>query len=132
MAGSCRGRVLYLGKMRHAQLLPVLQHARAVVLPSRMDNLPNTCIEAMAQGQVVIGTRGTSFEQLLEDGESGVLCDVDDPAGLMAAIETVLHDPAMARTMGERARLRVERLAGPEPLQQLLALYSRILENRQE
>lgn len=125
MAGSCRGRVLYLGKMPHAQLVPVLQHTLAVILPSRIDNLPNTCIEAMAQGKVVIGTRGASFEQLIDDGENGLLCDIDDAAGLKAAVERVLQDPEASLAMGERARQRVGRLAGSAPLQELMAFYSK-------
>ena len=123
MAGPCRGRVLYLGKMRHCQLLPVIRQALAVVLPSRMDNLPNTCIEAMAEGKAVIGTRGTSFEQLIEDGVSGLLCDVDDPTALRASIERLLAEPGLTASLGEKARARIAQLSGAQPLQNLLDFY---------
>jgi len=74
-AGQNRGRVLYLGVMHHEYLYPIVQNAHAVVLPSLIDNLPNTCLESMALGKIVIGTRGASFEQLIEDGISGFLAE---------------------------------------------------------
>ncbi len=69
-AGALHYKIIYPGVLPHAQLLPIIEHASAVVLPSRIDNFPNTCLEAMACGKIVIGTRGTSFEQLIDDGIS--------------------------------------------------------------
>ena len=89
-AGIHRDRVLYLGKMRHKQLYPIIEQARLVVLPSRIDNFPNTCIEAMAQGKITIGTAGASFEQLISDGENGFLCKIDDSRSLLDTIEKAL------------------------------------------
>jgi glycosyltransferase involved in cell wall biosynthesis len=132
MAGSCRGRVLYLGKMRHRHLLPFLRGAVAVVLPSRLDNLPNTCIESMAEGKVVIGTRGTSFDQLIEDGHNGLLCDVDDAQGLHDAIEKVLADPDLAKSLGEKAKAGIAKLSDDQPIEKLIDYYQRALRREGE
>ncbi len=128
-AGEYRGRVLYLGTMVHAQLYPILSRAAAVVLPSRIDNLPNTCLEAMGHGRVVIGTRGTSFDQLIEDGENGFLCDVDDPDGLLCAVRRALAlSPEERERMGEKARERVDRMRPEEAMKPLLELYRRAMD----
>jgi len=127
MAGPCRGRVLYLGKMRHGQLLPVVRQSLAVLLPSRLDNFPSTCIEAMAEGKAVIGTRGTSFEQLIDDGVSGLLCEIDDPKGLRDAIERLLGESGLADSLGAQAQARAARLSGPQPLQALIDFYCRLM-----
>ena len=127
-AGNCRDRVLFLGKMRHEQLYPILGRALAVVLPSRLDNFPNTCLEAMAHRQVIVGTRGTSFEQLLADGESGILCEVDDPASLREAIERAIDLPDdRRRTMGEKAWERVRELRPERAAAQLLSFYGKVI-----
>src|ERR1051326_7456438 len=47
----------------------------SVVLPSLIDNLPNSCLEAMGLGRVVIGTKGTSFEELITDEANGFLIE---------------------------------------------------------
>ena len=127
-AGPHVGRALYLGPMRHERLYPIVAGATAVVLPSRVDNLPNTCIEAMAFRRVVIGTRGTSFEQLLVDGESGFLCQRDDPASLLAVIEKVLAlPPAEREAIGQRAADRIAMLRPERVVVQLVELYRSVL-----
>ena len=123
-AGTCRGRVLYLGQMRHNQLHPILSRATAVVLPSLIDNLPNSCLEALALGRVVIGTWGTSFDQLIEDGRSGFLCDPDSPESLLATMEGALNLTEEERTrMGERGAQRMAGLAPEFSLPKLLEFY---------
>lgn len=43
-----------------------------------MDNLPNTMMEAMVLGKIVISSDATSGEQLITDSENGFLTKVDD------------------------------------------------------
>jgi len=129
-AGEHRNRVLYLGKLRHDRLYPILANALAVVLPSRIDNFPNTCLEAMAHRQVIVGTWGTSFEQLLEDGKSGLLCLPDDPASLSEAIGKAISLSGEARSMmGEKAWERVQGLRPEIAVGQLLSFYGTVLES---
>ncbi len=126
-AGGWRDRVLFLGRMRHERLYPILRAALAVVLPSRFDNFPNTCLEAMAHRQVIVGTRGTSFEQLLVDGESGFLCEADDPASLGEAIEKAITLPEeRRREMGEKAWERVMELRPEKSVARLLSFYRKV------
>ena len=127
-AESHRGRVLYLGNMRHEQLYPILSHALAVVLPSLIDNFPNACLEAMAHKRVVIGTRGASFEQLIVDGESGFLCKVGDPISLLEAIEKALNlTDEERRQMGQKALKRIDELHPEKVGRKLIDLYSRVM-----
>lgn len=127
-AGSCRDRILFLGKMRHEQLYPILSRALAVVLPSHIDNFPNTCLEAMAHRRVIVGTRGTSFEQLLSDGESGILCEVDDPVSLREAVEKAISLPDdRRRAMGEKAWERVRELRPERAAAQLVSFYDKVI-----
>jgi glycosyltransferase involved in cell wall biosynthesis len=89
-AGANRDRIIYIDKLEHKRLYPFVEKALAVVLPSRIDNFPNTCIEAMAHGKIVVGTHDTGFEQLIHDGVSGFLCERDNPGSLVDAINQVL------------------------------------------
>ena len=84
-------RVIYFPKTSHSKLFPLVKGAKAVMLPSRIDNLPNTCIESMGLGKVVIGSRGASFEQLINDGINGFLCDAGDARSLQDAIDRLME-----------------------------------------
>lgn len=99
------GRVKYISEIgKKEQLIPIIKNAEGCVLPSRIDNLPNTCIEAMALGKVVIGTNGASFEQLIQDKINGLLIERDKPESLLKAINYFF-------AMKEEERYRMEREA---------------------
>ena len=90
-AGIYSKRVIYLGALVRDQLYPLVENAELCLLPSRIDNLPNTCIEAMAMGKIVVGTMGASFEQLIDDRISGFLCERDNPKSYLKAVNEALN-----------------------------------------
>lgn len=120
-------RVVCMDELPHAKLFPIVRHARFVAMPSLAENFPNACIEAMHLGQVVIGTEGRSFEQLIEDGRSGFLCTPGDVESLLAAMEraAAVTDEEHTR-IGERARARIDALRPEVTVAKLLELYARV------
>jgi glycosyltransferase involved in cell wall biosynthesis len=124
-AGAAANRLIFLDQTPHAQLYPIMAHARLVVLPSLMDNLPNTCLEAMALGRPVIGTRGASFEELIEEGVSGFLVPPGDVKALAQAIVTAWTRVDLAE-IGARARDKVAEFAPDKTLPVLEAFFQRV------
>jgi len=121
-------RVIHIGSLRHPQLYPIIRGAHAVILPSRVDNFPNACIEAMTFGRVVVGTLGNGFEQLIDDGQSGFLCRVDDPDQLLEVTERMLHLTDGERgEIGRRAALRINDLAPEKVGKHLVEFYTRVI-----
>lgn len=103
-AGGYSNQIIYLGVLPHYQLYPIVKYSQAVVLPSLIDNLPNTMLEAMALGKVVIGTKGNSFEEFIDDGISGVLVEADNSAELFQAMQRVWD-------MGDKERENIGKVA---------------------
>lgn len=102
-------RIHIYDSMSREKLIPYIANTIACVFPSRIDNMPNTCIEAMQFKRVVIGTRGASFEQLLEDGISGLLVSIDNKEELLGAMSKVLEMTKEQRiVMGNRAYARLD------------------------
>lgn len=66
--------------------------------------------EAMAMGRPVIATRTAVPSDFIVDGETGIYVEPGDVAGMKAAIESLLADPARAEAMGRAARVRMEEL----------------------
>ncbi len=127
-------RVVYLGEIRDsAKLYSVVQNAYACVLPSRADNLPNSCIEAMGLGKVVIGTYGASFEQLIKHKESGLLIKQDSPAALKKAIRYAMQMTDEERhNMGIRARERIAQMHPDKIYEQLMSFYQEVIDRKQK
>jgi glycosyltransferase involved in cell wall biosynthesis len=124
-------RVIHFGKINHEQLYPIIMHAFAVVLPSLFDNFPNTCLEAMWHRRVIIGTKETSFEQLLTHGQSGFLCEAGNRDSLLTAIESAMGLPETKRIdMGESAYQRVLKLHPDRVVKQLVSFYEKAINQR--
>jgi glycosyltransferase involved in cell wall biosynthesis len=126
-----KDRVIRLDSMPHAQLFPIIRNAEFVVLPSLADNFPNTCIEAMMLGKVVLGTRGRGFDQLIEDGKNGLLCepgDVDSLTNALRRAATLCQNDK--ERMGKLAQARIDRLAPEKVVIELLSFYEEVINRK--
>jgi asparagine synthase (glutamine-hydrolysing) len=118
--GSRADHVTWLGEISKPLLYQLLHRAEAAVLPSLCDNLPNAAIESLAFGIPVIGTIGTSLDELVEPGSSGHLVPPNDPESLAEAMLRVWrgdrgwsHPPAILRELNpDVAANGLLRLAG--------------------
>jgi len=123
-------RVIHFDKTPHSQLYPIISNSLFCVLPSRMDNFPNTCIEAMAHSKIVIGTLGNGFEQLIDQGKSGFLIKVDDHKQLLETInKTLALSPEEKQVIEKNALKRIELLKPEKVVVQLLEFYKKTIEN---
>ncbi len=117
-------RVIFLGKVKHDELFEIIDEAEACILPSRVDNLPNACIEAMAMGKIVIATKGASFEQLICDGENGFLVERENGRELISAINSFLRlDCKKKEMMSKKAKERIDLIDPSLNIKKLIALY---------
>lgn len=93
--GAARSeRVVALGVLDRPTLYRVVAGAVASVLPSTVDNLPNTVIESLALRVPVIGSAGASVDELVEDRRTGTLVPLFDDAALAAAMVAAWRDEA--------------------------------------
>ncbi len=119
--GERAGLVTLLGPLGRRRLYGVVAGAMASVLPSLMDNLPNTVIESLALGVPVVGTDGASIDELVTHGESGLLVPPGDAATLADALVEVWRGRTFPRVAPpeemapERAVKDLLAFAGLEP-----------------
>ena len=95
-----------------------------ILIPSRIDNYPNTCLEAQALGKIVVGTRDSSLDEMVEDGVTGFLAEPGDSESLASAILRGLALSAEERKqMAERIQLLEKQRDPEECLQRLERFY---------
>jgi len=78
------------------------------VMPSLMEGLGLSVIEAQACGIPVVASKVGGLVDLIEDSKSGYLVAVNDTRALADRIIEVLRNPKQSKIMAERARLNVE------------------------
>jgi len=115
-------RFVFLGEREDVP--DVLASFEVFAYPSRFEGLCVAVIEAQAAGVPVVATPVGGIPENVLDGETGLLVPPNDPGALAEAINRLLDEPELARTLAERARPRVaERYARERMVERTLALY---------
>jgi glycosyltransferase involved in cell wall biosynthesis len=97
-------RVHFLGRVPYADYLRILQISSCHVYLTYPFVLSWSCVEALAAGCLVVGSRTAPVEEVIRHGDNGFLFDFFDPAALAAQVAEVL---ATRGTLGGvRARAR--------------------------
>jgi len=120
-----QNRVRFLGWLDMGALRREYASANLFLFPSRHEGMPNAVLEAMASGLPVIATRIAGNEELVAEGETGLLVPDESVDALREALKALLADGERRERMGEAARLRAERKFG---WQTAVQKYARILE----
>lgn len=122
-------RVIYAGRLAREQLYPIVQNAEVCLLPSRIENLSNACIEAMAMGKIVVATNGASYEQLIEDRISGFLCERDNAESFLQGLDEALRlSSEEKKGMSARAMEITKRLAPEKIYAKYMEFYKKVIE----
>jgi glycosyltransferase involved in cell wall biosynthesis len=87
----------------------ILAAADLLVLASRWEGMPNVVLEAFAAGKAVVATRVGAVEEMVQDGETGLLVPAEDPPALARAIGSLLADPPGRARLAAAGRARVEK-----------------------
>lgn len=84
-------------------------HALDVTLvTSRQEGGPKAVLESLAAGVPLVTTRVGQTQELLSDGENGLLADVDDTEALVAAVSRIHADRALGERLRTAGRLTAE------------------------
>ncbi|MBC8508581.1 MAG: glycosyltransferase family 4 protein [Anaerolineales bacterium] len=89
-------------------LMGQLQEANLFVFPSRHEGMPNAVLEAMACGLPIIASQIAGNEELVTDGENGLLFSPEDANALREALVDLLENPFRREQMGAASRRNVE------------------------
>jgi glycosyltransferase involved in cell wall biosynthesis len=102
--------------------------ADVYVIPSHLEGLSNTMIEALASGLPVISTRVSGSSILLESPAAGLVVDVGNIEQLAGAMEILLQDEAARTRLSKNARLAFEsRFSLTTFSKKMISLYEELL-----
>ncbi len=97
-----------------------------LVLPSYIEGMPISILEACSYGLPSISTPVGGIPELVADGESGILVTPGDHEALAAAMARYIGSPALAAQHGEAAHLRALPHFPEEVRRALDSLYASI------
>jgi L-malate glycosyltransferase len=110
---------------------PLYELLEVVLLPSRIEGLSQSLLEAMALGKPVIASAAAGNLDLIRHESDGLLVPPLDPAAWSAAIDLLLADPGLAARLGGTAtRTARETFSLERTVERTLALYHDVVKVR--
>ena len=87
-------RIEFPGWVRGDKKDEIFRRGRILFLPSHMEAMPMTILEGMSYGLPIVSTNVGGIPSIVENGENGILCDIDDVRSMSDAIIHYLTDSA--------------------------------------
>jgi glycosyltransferase involved in cell wall biosynthesis len=100
-------RVRFLGWRE--DIADLMATADLFVHPARHEPLGNVILEAWAHQRPAVATAADGPSLLIEDGKTGLLSPIDDPAALAATVRGALADRAATSRLAEAGHARYQR-----------------------
>lgn len=93
------------------------------VLASDSEAFPYVLLEAMAEGLPVVSTRVGGSEELISDGENGLIVPVRDPESMAEALSRLLSDGNLRRRFGRKSLERAQAFSVDKMVEATLEVY---------
>lgn len=98
--------VTFHGEMSDEALVNFYHDADIFCVPSRYESFGIIFIEAMRYKLPVVALDVGGAQDIVENGVTGLLCSDQSSAAVHAALERLVSDPVLRKSMGEKARAR--------------------------
>ena len=92
-------RVEFTGPLDRDAMAALMRRCHVMLNPSRVDNMPNSVLEAMACGIPVVSTNVGGVPYIIDNGQTGLLVPAGDPQAMAAAALQVLTEPGFAEAI---------------------------------
>ena len=124
-----RSRFRFQGAHPRSAIPRFLARARIAVVPSRWENFPHTCIEAMSSGLPVIATSTGGMAEMVEDERTGWIAS--SVSAIADALTRALSCSSQRlEEMGEAASASIRERCDPQTVvEKQLALRARIVDS---
>ena len=100
--GKLENQTELLGSRSDEELRGWLRRAAIFAIPSTYEGLGLSLQEAQFYGCASVGTRCGGVEDLIQDGDNGLLVDVNNPGQLAQALEKLMSDRALRERFSRR------------------------------
>ena len=123
-----KDRVEFIGWSTQRVFAETLKDASCLAHPSYVENFAMVIAEAMAAGTPVVAYKVGGIPDFIKDGVNGFLVPPGDLDVLAQRVKTLVLNPELATTFGERAREEAQRFRPEMVADKTLRVYERVLQ----
>lgn len=99
-----KGKLNMKGKIENGELRSLLKKYDAYFSASHMEMSPVNIMEAQAAGLPVVAARVGGIPDVINDGKTGLLYEVDDPQSAASLLSKLIKDKKLRETIGQAGR----------------------------
>ncbi|HUP73237.1 MAG TPA: glycosyltransferase [Acidimicrobiales bacterium] len=126
-AGHVLPDLTFEGEVSDGELRRRYQRADLVVMPSRYESFGLVLLEAMMLAKPVVASAVGGIKEIVRPGVDGLLVAIDDPQALADAINVLIDEADLRRSMGANGRQRfLDQFTSRRAAQRLAELFERI------
>lgn len=103
------GKLNLNGKIENVELRAILKDYDAYLSPSQMEMSPVNILEAQAAGLPVIAAKVGGIPDIISDGKTGLLFDVDNVQSMVQMIEQLIANKELRERLGRSGRAYVSK-----------------------
>jgi len=107
-------RIAYTGVLQAEEMAEKMSRSHVCVLPSIIENSPNTLGEAMIMGVPSVSAYAGGVPDMARDGEEALLYRDDDPQMLAYALKRIFESKELAESLSRNGRKRARITHDPE------------------
>ena len=120
--------VEFAGRLDRDTMAARLRESHVALNPSRVDNMPNSVLEAMASGVPVVSTDAGGVPYIVTHERSALLVPPGQPEAMAKALIRLLGDPALADRLRTHAMSDVQAYTWAAVGPQWAEVYARAVE----
>jgi len=118
----------FLGSISEEQKLALLRASAVLPVPSRYEGFGLPLLEGMASGTPVISTNIPVIDEIVRDGENGLLIPYDDSAALGDALVRVIEDAELRERLIAGGKRAISERFDPATLaSQVVQVYEQVM-----
>lgn len=130
-SNSLGTHITFLGDV--PELTPLFRILDISVLPSTLEGLGFSILEAQANGVPVVASSAGGITEVIKDRETGILAEPGDAGGLYRGIKLLLEDAALREGVINNSKMQIEEKFNLDKMLSLTeSVYKEALSKRKE
>ena len=123
-------RVTFTGTISHSEMLKKMAACDIFILPSYDEAFGVVYLEAMSFKKPVIGTEGEGIEDIIKDGENGLLVKPRDVASIVEKLELLIRSPKLRNELGIKGFNSIKNLTWENNAREMIKIYERLISEK--